>query len=118
MQRYAITLDALARAIAELLDFEPDIEFVGTRHGAKLYETRATREELGRADDRGDYFRIAVDARGLNDKQYLCEGDGRAVQLDVYHSHHTERLCLAQVEERLAHAARVPGSALHNGAWH
>ena len=46
MQRYGITLEAQPRVIAELLDFEPDIEFVGTRHGAKLYETT---EQLCRA---------------------------------------------------------------------
>ena len=116
MRRYGITLEAMARAIAELLDLEPDIEIVGTRHGEKLYATPATREELGRADERGDYFRIAVDARKPNDNQCFDEGDVGAPQLDDYHSHNTGRLGLGQVEERLATLPELRILASHNGA--
>lgn len=98
----ACTIDVLARAVTELLGVEPDIEVVGTRHGEKLYETLATREELSRAEDRSGYFRIAVDARGLNYKQYFDGGDIGAAQLDDYHSHNTERLGLEQVKALLA----------------
>ncbi len=53
---------------------EPDVKVIGTRHGEKLYETLATREELARADDQGDYFRVAVDARDLNYERVLRRG--------------------------------------------
>lgn len=96
------TVEVLAGAVAELLDREPHLEVVGTRHGEKLYETLATREELTRAVDRGDYFRIAVDARGLNYKQYFDEGEVETAQLDDYHSHNTERLGLDQVKHLLS----------------
>ena len=65
---------------------------IGTRHGEKLYETLATREELARAEDQGDYFRVRVDARDLNYSEYFDEGDRRESPIDDYHSHNTERL--------------------------
>ena len=62
----ACTVEVLATAIAELLGVEPNIKVIGTRHGEKLYETLATREELSRADDQGDFYRVHIDARDLN----------------------------------------------------
>ncbi len=67
-------------------------QVIGTRHGEKLYETLATREELARAEDQGDYFRVAVDARDLNYGEYFDEGDVQESRLEDYHSHNTERL--------------------------
>ena len=69
---------------------------IGTRHGEKLFETLATREELTRAEDQGDYFRVQVDARDLNYSEYFEEGDP-AEAIDDYHSHNTERLGVDQV---------------------
>ena len=71
----ASTVEVLATAVAQCLGVEPQIEVIGTRHGEKLYETLATREELVRADDQGDYFRVPVDARDLNYGAYFDEGD-------------------------------------------
>jgi UDP-N-acetylglucosamine 4,6-dehydratase len=93
----ACTVDVLAHAVARLFDKEPRIEVFGTRHGEKLYETLATREELSRAEDQGDYFRVAVDARDLNYSQYFEEGNPAESELDDYHSHNTERLGVEQV---------------------
>ena len=88
----ASTVGDLATAIAVAMDAEPDIKVIGTRHGEKLYETLATREELHRAHDEGDYFRIPVDARDLNYSEYFEEGDPGESAVDDYHSHNTERL--------------------------
>ncbi|WP_107773500.1 polysaccharide biosynthesis protein [Nocardioides sediminis] len=88
----AATIDVLARAVGQALGVEPDIKVIGTRHGEKLYETLATREELARAEDQGDYFRVSVDARNLNYGEYFDEGDKRESEMDDYHSHNTERL--------------------------
>ena len=71
----ASTVGDLARAVGKAMGVEPDIKVIGTRHGEKLYETLATREELARAEDQGDYFRVAVDARDLNYSEYFDEGD-------------------------------------------
>ena len=70
---------------------------IGTRHGEKLYETLATREELVRSVDQGDYYRVPVDARDLNYGAYYDEGDVEESHTDDYHSHNTERLDVDQV---------------------
>ena len=98
----ACTVDTLARAVAESLGVEPQIDVIGTRHGEKLYETLATREELTRAEDRGDYFRIAVDGRGLNYGEYFDQGDPMLGGADDYHSHNTHLLGIAEVTDLLS----------------
>lgn len=97
----ASTVEVLARAVAQALDVEPQIQVIGTRHGEKLYETLATREELARAEDQGDYFRVSVDARDLNYGQFFDEGDEQESTMDDYHSHNTERLDVDGVLELL-----------------
>ena len=91
------TIGDLALAVGRAMGIEPDIRVIGTRHGEKLYETLATREELARADDEGDYFRVEVDARDLNYSEYFEEGDVRESALPDYHSHNTQRLDVDQV---------------------
>lgn len=97
----ASTVEVLARAVAKAMGVEPDLQVIGTRHGEKLYETLATREELARSEDQGDYFRVAVDARDLNYGQYFDEGDKQESEIDDYHSHNTERLDVDGVVELL-----------------
>ena len=67
------------------------MKVIGTRHGEKLYETLATREELNRSEDQGDYYRVAVDARHLNYEEYFDKGDVDP-PVEDYNSHNTERL--------------------------
>ena len=93
----ASTIRDLALAIGAAAGVEPDITVIGTRHGEKLYETLATREELARARDQGDYFRVGVDARDLNYSEYFEEGDVSESAIDDYHSHNTQRLDVDEV---------------------
>ena len=94
----ACTVGVLATAVAQLLGAEPDIEVIGIRHGEKVYETLATREELSRAVDQGDYFRVPVDARDLNYQAYFDEGARGEARVEEYHSHNTQRLGLDEVK--------------------
>lgn len=97
----ASTVEDLARAVAWAMGNEPDLKVIGTRHGEKLYETLATREELSRAEDQGEYFRVSVDARNLNYGEYFDEGDVRESAVEDYHSHNTERLDVPGVADLL-----------------
>ena len=97
----ASTVEDLARAVAHAMDKEAELTVIGTRHGEKLYETLATREELSRSEDQGDYLRVSVDARNLNYGEYFDQGDVRESVLDDYHSHNTERLDVTGVMELL-----------------
>jgi len=97
----ACTVETLAIAVARALGLEPDVQVIGTRHGEKLYETLATREELTRAHDQGEYYRVSVDARDLNYGEYFDEGDLRESATDDYHSYNTRRLDVDEVVELL-----------------
>ena len=88
----ASTVGDLAQAVRELLNAKSDIKIIGTRHGEKLYESLVSREEMLRAEDMGDYYRIPSDARDLNYNKYFVEGAKDIVNLEDYTSHNTTRL--------------------------
>lgn len=88
----ACTIRTLAEALLKLFDAKNDIRIIGTRHGEKLYETLLTREEMARAEDLGDYYRIPADVRDLNYACYFTEGDAKVSPLEDYNSHNTRRL--------------------------
>lgn len=97
----ASTIKDLALALIELFEASSKVQVIGTRHGEKLYETLATREELVRAHDQGSYFRVPVDARDLNYSEYFDEGEVAESSLDDYHSHNAERLDIEGVKQLL-----------------
>jgi UDP-N-acetylglucosamine 4,6-dehydratase len=97
----ASTIEDLALALLELFGDGNKPQIIGTRHGEKLYETLATREERARAEDQGTYFRVPVDARDLNYSEYFDEGDLRESRVEDYHSHNTERLDVQGVKKLL-----------------
>lgn len=88
----AATLDVLANALKQLYQADTEIKIIGTRHGEKLYETLVTREEMARAEDMGNYFRIPCDSRDLNYDKYFIKGNQEITSFDDYHSHNTKRL--------------------------
>ena len=97
----AATLDVLANSIMELLKVKTNIRVIGTRHGEKLYETLVTREEMARAEDMGNYFRIPCDTRDLNYDKYFVKGQEKVSIMDDYHSHNTYRLNQKEMIELL-----------------
>ena len=68
------------------------IKTIGTRHGEKLYETLLTKEEMVKAIDMDDYYRIPADNRDLNYNKFFEEGEEIITQAGEYHSHNTHRL--------------------------
>lgn len=88
----AATLQVLAKSLIELYSSNANIRSIGTRHGEKLYETLVTREEMAKAIDMGNYFRIPADNRDLNYDKYFVEGEEEISIIDDYHSHNTGQL--------------------------
>jgi UDP-N-acetylglucosamine 4,6-dehydratase len=88
----ATTIEVLAEAIKLVLGADNPIRVLGTRHGEKLYETLLTREEMARADDLGDYYRVPADGRDLNYDSFFTEGEAKVSETTDYHSHNTRRL--------------------------
>jgi len=88
----AATLTTLAEALKQLYKADNEVRIIGTRHGEKLYETLVTREEMSRAIDMGNYFRIPCDTRDLNYDKFFVQGQEKVSQIEDYHSHNTTRL--------------------------
>ncbi|MCI6590218.1 MAG: polysaccharide biosynthesis protein [Lentisphaeraceae bacterium] len=103
----AATLEVLARALKELYHADNEVKVIGTRHGEKLYETLVTREEMARAEDMGNYFRIPCDTRDLNYDKYFVEGSHRASIVEDYHSHNTQRLDVEGMKQLLLRLSEV-----------
>ena len=103
----AATLETLATALKEIYTQvnpkygETGIKIIGTRHGEKLYETLVTREEMMRAEDCGNYYRIPCDSRDLNYDKYFTEGDDAISRMEDYHSHNTVRLDVNGMKRQL-----------------
>ncbi|MBU4509897.1 polysaccharide biosynthesis protein [bacterium] len=97
----ACTIGDLAFAIKELFKAKNEIKIIGTRHGEKLFETLLTREEMVKAEDCGDYFRISADMRDLNYNKYFIEGETEVSVKEDYNSHNTKRLKVKEIKEIL-----------------
>ncbi len=97
----AATIDVLAKALMELYKTKTEIKVIGTRHGEKLYETLVNREDMQKAEDLGDYYRIPADNRDLNYAQFFSEGEPEVSNFEEYHSHNTARLDVNGMKELL-----------------
>ena len=103
----AATLSTLAEALKQTyarIDAkyaDTEVKVIGTRHGEKLYETLVTREEMAKAIDMGDYYRIPCDTRDLNYDKFFVEGNEKLSKIEDYHSHNTRRLDVEGMKELL-----------------
>ena len=103
----AATLETLAEALKQIyVKVDPaygdtEVKIIGTRHGEKLYETLVTREEMSKAIDMGEYYRIPCDTRDLNYDKYFTVGNQDMIKIEDYHSHNTRRLDVEGMKEQL-----------------
>jgi len=97
----AATIETLAKALLDLYKAENEIRIIGTRHGEKLYESLVNREEMTKAIDMGNYYRIPADTRDLNYERYFSEGEADVSKVEEYHSHNTTRLDIEGTKQLL-----------------
>lgn len=97
----AATLIVLADALKALYKSNNEVRVIGTRHGEKLYETLVTREEMFKAQDMGDYYRIPADSRDLNYEKFFVEGEEDISKVEDYHSHNTKQLNVDEMTQLL-----------------
>jgi UDP-N-acetylglucosamine 4,6-dehydratase len=97
----ACTIGNLGEALQILMKRRTGTRVIGMRHGEKLFETLANKEELRRSTDMGDYFRIVMDDRDLNYAKYVTEGDRAESEVDEYNSDNTRQLGIDEVIELL-----------------
>lgn len=97
----AATIEILAEALFELYNTRTGINVIGTRHGEKLYESLVTREEMAKASDLGEYYRIPADNRDLNYGKFFHEGEPHVSEVHEYNSHNTKRLNVDEMKSLL-----------------
>lgn len=97
----AATIEVLAKALLELYGAKNQIKIIGTRHGEKLYEILVNREEMVKAEDMGNYYRILADTRDLNYNRFFIEGEPQISQIEEYTSHNTHRLNIEETKQLL-----------------
>jgi UDP-N-acetylglucosamine 4,6-dehydratase/5-epimerase len=102
----ACTIKMLAQALLELYNASNPINIIGTRHGEKVFETLVNREEMVKAEELENYFRIPADNRDLNYGKYFSEGEERVSHAEEYTSHNTNRLDLEATKKLLL---KLPG---------
>ena len=99
----ACTIRTQAEAVCELFGGKKEeIRVIGIRHGEKLYETLLTNEECARAEDMGDFYRVAADDRSLNYDKYFSEGDVHRSTLTEFNSNNTRILTVEETKARIA----------------
>ena len=96
----AATIQTLAEAVLQLKQSDVGYKVIGARHGEKLYEVLVTTEEMLRAEDMGDFYRISADNRNLN-YDNLEKGNIDLNTIEQYHSHNTHRLSVEEMKTLL-----------------
>lgn len=97
----AASIDVLAKALLELKRSPISPVYIGIRHGEKLYEVLVTQEEMSKAIDLGDFYKIPADNRNLNYDKYIEKGSNELTFSKSYHSHNTARLDVDDMKKLL-----------------
>ena len=106
----ATTIELLANTIKDIIGRpKHEVKTIGTRHGEKLYETLLTKEEMVKAIDMGEYFRIPADTRDLNYNKFFEEGEEVLNDAGEYHSHNTHRLNEGELTDLLLNLRDIKG---------
>ena len=96
----AATIETLAKAVKELFHADNEIQIIGARHGEKMYETLCTSEEMTKAEDLGDFYRVPADLRDLNYSRYV-DTFGHRFDVPDYNSDNARMLNVEQMKELL-----------------
>ena len=97
----AATIEKIAKALLEIYKAKNEIKIIGIRHGEKIYETLVNREEMAKAVELKNYFRIPADTRDLNYNKFFIEGESKIFKAEEYTSHNTHQLSLKETKELL-----------------
>jgi|TARA_B110000967_G_C18788577_1_gene512103 UDP-glucose 4-epimerase len=96
----ACSIENLAEAIVKMTKTNSKINYIGTRHGEKLFETLVSQEELLNSESYKKFFKIIPDNRDLDYSKYFAKGRNKSLK-DAYTSHNTNRLNVNQIIEKI-----------------
>lgn len=97
----AATIEIIAKALLQLYNAKNEIKNIGIRHGEKIYETLVNREEMAKAVELDNYYRIPADTRDLNYNKFFTEGESKIFKTEEYTSHNTYQLNLKETKDLL-----------------
>jgi len=103
----AATIEVLAKALIEMYNSKSNIKIIGTRHGEKIYETLVNKEDMFKAEDIKEYYRIPADNRDLNYDSFYSSGQILDSKIEEYHSHNTHRLNIEEMKKLLLQLPEV-----------
>ncbi|MBT0550287.1 polysaccharide biosynthesis protein [Riemerella anatipestifer] len=96
----ATKISILAQALKEIFNADNEIKIIGERHSEKMYETLCSKEEMAKAIDLGDFYKIPADYRDLNYTKYV-QKDGPKLKSEEYNSENTKQLNIEETKELL-----------------
>ena len=102
MKSPASTISDLVDGLGILFNKKLDKKIIGIRHGEKMHETLVSSEEMLRAEDRGDYFRLLPDERDLNYDKYFNKGKNVTGTSSIYDSSNTHLLNPDEIATKLS----------------
>ena len=105
----AATIETLANAIKKHKNSDAEMVTIGTRHGEKDHEVLVTREEMSKAEDMGDFYRVPMDNRDMNYNNFYQDGDGKVVEYESYSSNVTHQLNVDETVELLVRMGEIEG---------
>ncbi len=98
----ATNMETLAQAVCKIFNYDKGHQVVGIRAGEKIHETLISQEEMARAEDEGDYFRIPSESQGLDYQQYYDKGKNKPLnEIVSFTSENTRQLNLEQTIDLL-----------------
>jgi len=89
------TIVDLAQACIKLTNSSSNLRYIGIRPGEKLHETLATSEELARAEDKGNYWRITASNENYQDEFF--EGDKSLENIKPFDSLHAHQINVNEI---------------------
>jgi UDP-glucose 4-epimerase len=112
----ACTIGDLAEAVSTLFGVPTKMDLLGIRHGEKMYETLANEEELAKADDLGEFYRVPIDDRDLNYALYVEQGRSDSGPREAYTSQNAQRLGVDEIMSLLRTLPQVRAQLEQAGA--
>ena len=111
----AATISLLVKTLKTIFNrSDHEVKVIGTRHGEKRYESLLTAEEMIKAVDMGQYYRIPADIRDLNYDKYYEQGEGAQLEPLEYSSENTYQLNQQELTELLKNSVPEVRQVLKN----
>ena len=96
------TIEQLCKAIIKIYKKKNyKINFIGTRHGEKTYETLISKEEMLRTKTFKNSYIIKPDIRDLNYKKFFTSGEKKIQRFVEYNSNNTKILNVDEIVKLL-----------------